>query len=81
LHECRWEEHLSPCHLWIKGDKSCIRSHIQKWHGGKPGGDKLEATCLWSACQEMMLKESIARHVVNIHLEEKWRCQGCGQEI
>ncbi|KIJ05924.1 hypothetical protein PAXINDRAFT_103578, partial [Paxillus involutus ATCC 200175] len=42
VHQCRWEEDLSPCHLWIKGDKSCINDHIQKWHGGKPGGDKLE---------------------------------------
>ncbi|KIJ58263.1 hypothetical protein HYDPIDRAFT_119746, partial [Hydnomerulius pinastri MD-312] len=52
VHECRWEEHHSPCHLWIRGDKSCISSHIQKWHGGKPGGDKLEADCRWSTCRK-----------------------------
>ncbi|KIJ05301.1 hypothetical protein PAXINDRAFT_103830 [Paxillus involutus ATCC 200175] len=81
VHECRWEENSSPCHLWIKGDKSYINTHIQKWHGGKPGGDKLEADCRWSTCQKKMLKESVCRHMVNIHLEEKWECQGCGGEI
>ncbi|KAF9222380.1 hypothetical protein BS17DRAFT_783631 [Gyrodon lividus] len=81
VHECRWEEHCSPCHLWIRGDKSCIGSHIQKWHGGKPGGDKFEADCRWSTCQKTMLKESISRHVVGIHLREKWKCQGCREEI
>ncbi|KAF8834010.1 hypothetical protein BDN67DRAFT_1016957 [Paxillus ammoniavirescens] len=71
VHECRWEENSSPCHLWIKGDKSCINTHIQRWHGGKPGGDKFEADCRWSTCGKKMLKESVCRHVVNIHLEEK----------
>jgi hypothetical protein len=64
VHQCRWEQDLSPCHLWIKGDKSCINDHIQKWHGGKTGGDKLEVVCRWSTCQKKMLKESISRHVV-----------------
>jgi hypothetical protein len=81
VHECRWEEKGSPCHLWIKGDKSCINTHIQKWHGGKPGGEKLRADCRWSTCRKKMLKESVCRHVVNVHLEEKWECQGCGGEI
>ncbi|KAF9222373.1 hypothetical protein BS17DRAFT_185545 [Gyrodon lividus] len=81
VHECHWGEHHSPCHLWIRGDKSCIGSHIQKWHGGKPGGDKLEADCLWSTCRKTMLKESVSRHVVSIHLGEKWKCQGCREEF
>ncbi|KIJ11286.1 hypothetical protein PAXINDRAFT_84709, partial [Paxillus involutus ATCC 200175] len=70
-----------PCNLWIKGDKSWINDHIQKWHGGKPGGDKVEVDCRWSTCQKKMLKESISRHVVTIHLGEKWKCQGCREEI
>lgn len=78
--QCRWEENHSPCHLWIKGDKSCINVHIQRWHGGQPGGDKLEVECHWAGCEATMLKESIARHIVSIHLGEKWECQGCGKE-
>ncbi|KIJ10112.1 hypothetical protein PAXINDRAFT_102093 [Paxillus involutus ATCC 200175] len=81
VHECRWEENSSPCHLWVKSDKSYINTHIQKWHGGAPGGDKVKTHCRWSTCQKKMLKESVCRHVVNIHLEEKWECQGCGGEI
>ena len=81
VHPCRWDEDRSPCHLRVKGDKSCINVHIQKWHGGKPGGDKLKADCRWSGCGTTMLKESIARHVVSIHLGEMWGCKGCGKEI
>ena len=78
--QCRWEENRSPCHLWIKGDKSCISTHIQRWHGVKPGGEKLEVECRWSGCGAKMLKESIARHLVSKHLGEMWECLGCGKE-
>jgi hypothetical protein len=81
VHQCRWEEDHSPCPLWIRCDKSSINAHIQKWHGGKPGGDKFQVDCRWSTCDKTMLKESIARHIVTIHLGEVWECQGCGKEI
>ncbi|KAI9573222.1 hypothetical protein HD554DRAFT_1996017, partial [Boletus coccyginus] len=81
VHQCLWEEDCSPCHLWIKGDKSCINAHIQKWHKGRPGENKLEVDCRWSSCGKMMLKESISRHVLGVHLGETWKCQGCGKGI
>ena len=81
VHQCCWEEDNSPCPLWIRGDKSSINAHIQKWHGGKPGGDKFQVDCRWSACGKSMLKESIARHIVTTHLGEVWECQGCGKEV
>ncbi|KAF8420567.1 hypothetical protein L210DRAFT_804090, partial [Boletus edulis BED1] len=79
--QCCWEEDRSPCLLWITGDKSRINAHIQRWHGWNPGGDKLQVDCRWSACGKMMLKESIARHIVNIHLGAMWECQGCGKDF
>ncbi|KAG9308870.1 hypothetical protein JVU11DRAFT_11329 [Chiua virens] len=79
--QCRLEEDYSPCHLWVQGDKSCVNMHIQKWHGGKPGGEKLAADCHWSGCGETMLKESISRHLVGVHLGELWECQGCRKRI
>ncbi|KAF8557868.1 hypothetical protein OG21DRAFT_135466 [Imleria badia] len=81
VHQCRWEEHHLPCHLWIRGDKSHINAHIQKWHRGKPGGDKIRVDCRWSACGKNTMKESIARQIINIHLGETWECQGCGTGI
>ncbi|KAF8131951.1 hypothetical protein EV363DRAFT_1329536 [Boletus edulis] len=81
IHQCCWEEDRSPCLLWITGDKSRINAHIQRWHGWNPGGDKLQVDCRWSACGKMMLKESIARHIVNIHLGAMWECQGCGKDF
>ena len=81
VHQCLWEEDRSPCHLWIKSDRSCINAHIQKWHKGRPGENKLEVDCRWSACGKTMLKESISRHILSIHLGEMWKCQGCGKGI
>ena len=81
VHQCRWEEDHSPCPLWIRGDKSSISTHIQKWHGGKLGGDKFQVDCRWSTCGKSMLKESIGRHIVTVHLGEVWECQGCGKGI
>lgn len=81
VHQCRWEADQSPCHLWVKGDKSSINMHIQKWHGGKAGGDGPKIACSWSGCGMTMWRESIARHIVNIHLGETWECQGCGKGI
>ena len=81
VHQCRWDEGHSPCGLWIIGDKSSINVHIQKWHGGTRGGDKSQADCHWSGCDEAMQKESIPRHIVAIHLDEVWECQGCGKEL
>ena len=28
-----------------------------------------------------MLKESISRHIITIHLEDVWECQGCEKEL
>ena len=81
VHQCRWEESVSPCGLWVTGDKSSINVHIQRWHGGTLGGDKSQADCRWSGCGKVMLKESIPRHIVAIHLDEVWECQGCGKEL
>lgn len=80
IFQCHWEENHTPCHLWIKGDKSSINTHIQRWHRGKPGGNKLKAECHWSSCRMTMLKKSIARHIVGTHLGKMWECQGCGKE-
>ena len=83
VHQCRWDEGHSPCGLWITGDKSSINVHIQQWHagGGSLGGGKSQADCRWSGCGKAMQKESIPRHIVAIHLNEVWECQGCGKEL
>ena len=41
----------------------------------------MEVGCRWSACGRRMLKESIARHILSIHLGEIWKCQGCDNKI
>ncbi|KAG6332934.1 hypothetical protein ID866_6150 [Astraeus odoratus] len=35
-------------------------------------------TCNWSACGLQMNKESIVRHVTEIHLEYRFDCGTCG---
>ena len=40
-----------------------------------------QVDCRWSACGKMMLKKSIKRHMLTIHLGEMWKCQGYEKEI
>ncbi|KAI9568854.1 hypothetical protein HD554DRAFT_2096257, partial [Boletus coccyginus] len=51
-----------------------------KWHARQRHADTAPK-CLWEGCARGMLKDSINRHVVTVHLGEGFRCQSCDQEF
>ncbi|KAF9232219.1 hypothetical protein BU15DRAFT_81483 [Melanogaster broomeanus] len=66
--------------MWVIGTKGFIASHIQKWHT-KSREDRKSTKCQWDGCDAgVMLKDSIGRHIVNIHLGELLFCNECGKE-
>ncbi|KAH7929570.1 hypothetical protein BV22DRAFT_122433 [Leucogyrophana mollusca] len=69
VHECRWDLHRSPCRSWIGSDRSFIGKHLQKRHRMREAGGN--AYCNWDGCGMAMLKGSIPRHIVSIHLSHK----------
>lgn len=79
VHECQWDKFSNPCRMWIIGSRSRINSHVRKWHP-RSCADKM-ATCLWDGCttSKAMLKDSLNRHVLTVHLGEGFYCHGCNQ--
>jgi len=78
VHECQWSMSSNPCGMWIIGSRSRVGAHIRRWHAKHA---HTTPKCLWEGCAKTMLKDSINRHVVTIHLGEGFHCQGCNQEF
>ncbi|KAF9232222.1 hypothetical protein BU15DRAFT_67657 [Melanogaster broomeanus] len=68
------------CGVWAIGTKAFIASHIRKWHT-KSREDRKGTKCQWDGCDAKgMLKDSISRHVVSVHLGEVFFCKECGEK-
>ncbi|KAI9568853.1 hypothetical protein HD554DRAFT_2096256 [Boletus coccyginus] len=80
VHECQWAKSSNPCGMWITGSRSCVGAHIRKWHARqRHAGNTVR--CLWEGCARTMLRDSLNRHVMTVHLGECFRCRGCDQEF
>ena len=79
VHECQWARSSDPCGMWIIGSRPRVSAHIRKWHTQSQAGSR--SMCLWDGCttSKAMLKDSINRHIVTVHLDEGFHCQGCEQ--
>jgi len=80
VHECQWSMSSDPCGMWIIGSRSRVGAHIRGWHASRRHADTTPK-CLWKGCAKTMLKDSINRHVVTVHLGERFHCQGCDHEF
>ncbi|KAG1891775.1 uncharacterized protein F5891DRAFT_681149 [Suillus fuscotomentosus] len=80
--------HASPDHticLWdVGGGIPCgacisvldLSKHV-RMHGVKGPGD-LEIQCTWDGCaRSPMKRESIVRHIEEVHVQVKYRCSQC----
>lgn len=75
---CQWVTNGAPCGKPIMGDRRNVVEHMQHSHGIKPGEEKFRQTCLWEGCRKILNKESLARHILTVHLKEKVYCAECG---
>ncbi|KAF8420566.1 hypothetical protein L210DRAFT_3574491 [Boletus edulis BED1] len=81
VHECQWAKSTNSCGMWIMGSRSRVGAHIRNWHRQRHADSKVK--CPWDECTtvEAMLKDSISRHIVTVHLGEGYHCLGCHQEF
>ncbi|KAG8220496.1 hypothetical protein J3R82DRAFT_3194 [Butyriboletus roseoflavus] len=81
VHECQWAKSTNPCGMWIIGSRARIGAHVRKWHA-RTYVASAGTQCLWEGCTaDVMLKDSINRHVVTVHLGERFSCWGCNQKF
>ena len=74
-HTCRWITGSTHCGMQISEHK--FPAHLRDWHGIS-GNDKLIVCCQWVGCGTLMKKESITRHVTEMHLHGGHSCYICG---
>lgn len=80
-HRCQWSDCASPCGEAVAGTKNAIGQHLQAAHGIRLKADKTIQVCHWEKCQKSMRKESIARHILAIHMKDKVHCPSCGSRF
>ncbi|KIM57963.1 hypothetical protein SCLCIDRAFT_129288, partial [Scleroderma citrinum Foug A] len=71
---CGWVTSDMICGIPIVGELFSV--HLRDHHH-VVGDDKAKVRCDWSKCGMVMNKESIVRHVAEMHLHYKFCCDEC----
>lgn len=73
---CGWVVEDRPCGIPVLGDQFSM--HLRDYHG-VTGADKIRMRCCWVRCGTSMNKESMVRHVEEMHLQLRYTCTLCGE--
>lgn len=74
-YRCGWlDAENVPCGLPVYGEQFSV--HLRECHQVS-GHDKSRLRCDWVGCGLVMNKESVVRHVTEMHLEFKHTCPIC----
>ncbi|KAI6127385.1 hypothetical protein EDD16DRAFT_1516664 [Pisolithus croceorrhizus] len=76
-HTCGWVDSGVVCYQPLLPDE--FSNHLRRH--GVTGDDKAKMYCRWVHCNTLMNKESVARHVLEVHLGIKFECPVCGYEF
>ncbi|KAG9315155.1 hypothetical protein JVU11DRAFT_4278 [Chiua virens] len=77
-HTCYWMTPYGVCNTQILGHD--LSEHLRTCHGVS-GPEKALLRCHWHNCLGEMRKESLARHIQEIHLEWKYVCPNCSERF
>ncbi|KAF9223614.1 hypothetical protein BS17DRAFT_780898 [Gyrodon lividus] len=75
---CGWTAGQSICNAAVPGPE--FAEHLRVYHG-VTGPDKTKLRCYWTGCGSIMNKESVVRHVQEMHLNWKYACPVCSEEF
>ncbi|KAF9219988.1 hypothetical protein BS17DRAFT_788396 [Gyrodon lividus] len=81
IYKCQWPIDGASCGALVVGDKREIVLHLRDAHNVSPKGYKMPQTCFWQNCQKIMKKESIGRHILEVHMKKKVHCTSCGSSF
>ena len=77
-HTCAWVVGNTFCGLPVF--RHMFPTHLRDDHG-ITGNDKTQFYCRWVGCGVLMNKESISRHVTEMHLRTRHICRICGKNF
>ncbi|KIM56016.1 hypothetical protein SCLCIDRAFT_272391 [Scleroderma citrinum Foug A] len=77
-HTCAWVVGDTYCGLPVLGHM--FPTHLRDYHGIS-GNDRTPFYCQWVGCGALMNKESINRHVTEMHLQTRHICPVCGENF
>ncbi|KAG2749958.1 hypothetical protein P692DRAFT_20730885 [Suillus brevipes Sb2] len=63
------------CNALIRGYN--LSTHLREVHGVH-GSDKSRVPCCWMSCNMELNKESLTRHIEEVHLMIAHQCVSCG---
>ncbi|KAG2035728.1 hypothetical protein BDR03DRAFT_961390 [Suillus americanus] len=76
MFQCMWDcGYGLHCNALIHGHN--LSAHLREAHGIY-GSDKTRFWCLWNSCNREFNKESLSRHVEEVHMGIVYQCTGCG---
>ncbi|KAG2075442.1 hypothetical protein BDR04DRAFT_41804 [Suillus decipiens] len=72
---CMWSVgHGLHCNDLICGKN--LSTHLREVHGVH-GSDKTRVPCRWNTCNKEVNKESLGRHIEEIHMRVAYKCEQC----
>ncbi|KAG8212954.1 hypothetical protein J3R82DRAFT_11320 [Butyriboletus roseoflavus] len=74
---CQWLTNGVLCGESVMPNRCSVVEHLQLFHRIKPGEEKARERCFWAHCGTELNKESLARHILTVHLKEKVYCAEC----
>ena len=80
-YQCQWSDGARQCGAVVAGTKNAIGRHLHAAHGIRLKADKTIQVCHWEGCRSSMRRESIARHILAVHMQDKVRCPSCGSRF
>ena len=81
VYQCRWLNGAIPCGMMVTGTKKAIAKHLQDAHAIPIKDNRTEVVCQWDNCQRSMRRESMARHILAVHNQDKVPCPRCGSRF
>jgi len=75
---CQWWTGHGVCNALVQ---CCGFSDHLRFYHGVAGSEKAQVECCWGGCSSVMRKESLMRHLNEIHLEVKVACHICGEQF
>jgi hypothetical protein len=75
VYPCKW----NGCTLHLAVEHMQIAKHFRQRHGANNSTSSEEVSCLWTNCHSPIKPDNLPRHILSMHIGERWICLTCGK--